>query len=205
MDRRTLALLAAKVVAVLVIGAALWLWLSPFGREQTPSAAVTGTVPIGGAFSLVDQDGKRITEQDFRGRWMLVYFGYTFCPDACPLSLTHMAEALDLLPPATADKVVPVLITVDPERDTVAVLKDYVGAFSPRLVGLTGTPAEVQPVLKAWKVYARKAEPAADGSYLMDHSTFIYLMAPDGAYAAHFGHDATPEQIAGQIKALVEG
>ena len=136
---------------------------------------------------------------------MLLYFGYTYCPDACRLGLTTMAEAMDLLPAATADKVVPVLITVDPERDTAAVLKDYVGAFSPRLVGLTGTPEEVQPVLKEWKVYARKAEPAADGSYLMDHSTFTYLMAPDGAYAAHFGHDTAPEAMAEKIESIVGG
>jgi cytochrome oxidase Cu insertion factor (SCO1/SenC/PrrC family) len=136
---------------------------------------------------------------------MLVYFGYTWCPDACPLGLTTVAQALDELPPATADKIQPVLITVDPERDTPAVLKEYVSAFHPRLIGLTGTASEVQAATKEWRVYARKGEPRPDGGYLVDHSTFTYLMAPDGTYATHFGHDATPEAMAARLREIVGG
>jgi protein SCO1/2 len=198
MTRRAAVLLAA--LAAVVVGTLAWLWL---GREGPGVAA--GPVPIGGAFSLVDQDGRRVTEQDFRGKWMLVYFGYTWCPDACPLGLTTIAEALDLTPPGVAAQVTPVLVTVDPERDTPAVLKGYVAAFHPRLVGLTGTPEEVAAALRAWRVYARKAQARADGSYLVDHSTFTYLMAPEGAYAAHFTHDITPEELARRLVGLVGG
>lgn len=200
MTRRVAALLAAKLLAVIVLAGLLWLWLDPLAK-----APGTGAVPIGGPFALVDQDGRPVTEQDFRGRWMLVYFGYTWCPDACPLGLTTIAEALDALPPALAAQVVPVLITVDPERDTPAVLKGYVAAFHPRLVGLTGTPEAVAAAEKAWRVYARKADARPDGGYLVDHSTFTYLMAPDGSYATHFSHDVAAEEMARRIAALVGG
>ena len=131
---------------------------------------------------------------------MLVYFGYTFCPDMCPLGLSTMADALDDLPPELQDQVVPVFITVDPERDTPAVLLDYVPQFSPRLVGLTGTPVEITAAERAYRVYASKSDAtAADGSYLVDHSTFTYLMGRDGKYLSHFGHDTTPEDMAKAI------
>jgi protein SCO1/2 len=203
MTRRAAVLLANLALAVVVLGTLAWLWLDPLGRQGTREAL--GPVPIGGAFTLVDQDGRPVTEQDFRGRWMLVYFGYTWCPDACPLGLTTIAAALDLMPPELAAQVTPVLITVDPERDTPAVLKGYVAAFHPRLVGLTGSPEEVAAALKAWRVFARKARIETDGGYLVDHSTFTYLMAPDGSYAAHFTHDVTPEELATRIAALLAG
>jgi protein SCO1/2 len=135
---------------------------------------------------------------------MLVYFGYTFCPDICPLGLQTLAEALDRLPPELQQRVVPLFITVDPQRDTVAVMRDYVGLFHPRLIGLTGSEAEIADVSRAYRVYARKAEPAGgDGGYLVDHSTFTYLMDPQGAYLAHFGHGTSSEEMAKRLEALL--
>jgi cytochrome oxidase Cu insertion factor (SCO1/SenC/PrrC family) len=202
MTRRHLALAAAAAVLVVVLATLVWLWRATSGPEPVGGA---GMVPIGGPFALVDQDGRRVTEADFRGRWMLVYFGYTWCPDACPLSLTTMVEALDLLAPEVAERITPVLITVDPERDTPEVLKDYVAAFDPRLVGLTGTAEEIAAATRAWRVFARKAEPQANGDYLVDHSTFTFLMAPDGSYAAHFTHAIAPEELARRLAELVRG
>lgn len=202
MTRRTALLLGAEALLALILGIGLWFWFNPFGSTRQLAGS---PVPIGGPFALIDQNGVSVTDKTYAGKWLLVYFGYTFCPDACPLGLTTIAEALDQLPPKVADEIVPALITVDPERDTPAVLKDYVAAFSPRLIGLTGTPEQVQAALKTWRVYARKAETQPDGSYLVDHSTFTYLMDPEGRYAAHFSHDATPEEMAKKIEASIQG
>lgn len=198
MPRWLLALaLAAAVLVALFAGARLLVPPAPqVTQAQEP-------VPIGGGFTLVDQNGERRTEQDFRGRFMLVYFGYTFCPDMCPLGLQTMTAAVDALPPELQERVVPVFVTIDPERDTVPVVREYVGQFHPRLVGLTGSEAEVADAARAWRVYVRKAEPAEDGSYLVDHSTFTYLMGPDGRYVAHFGHSATPEEMAERVEAAI--
>lgn len=185
----------AALVAVLV-GAS---FLIPAADDTTQAQE---PVPIGGGFALVDQNGDRKTEQDFRGRFMLVYFGYTFCPDMCPLGLQTITAALDELTTEQQERVVPVFITVDPERDTVPVMRDYVGQFHPRLVGLTGSEAEIADAARAWRVYARKAEPK-DGSYLVDHSTFTYLMGPDGRYVTHFGHATTPDEMAEKIREAI--
>ena len=132
---------------------------------------------------------------------MLVYFGYTFCPDICPTALTDMGDALGILGEA-ADKVTPVFITVDPDRDTPEHLKEYLKFFHPRMVGLTGTPEQTAAALKAYKVYAAKA-PVEGGDaddYLMDHTSIIYLMGPDGAYKAHFSHGVGTEDMAKGIR-----
>ncbi|MFO1075003.1 MAG: SCO family protein [Geminicoccaceae bacterium] len=197
--RRWLVAGLAILVALTVGVAGFWL-VSP----EAQTTAAKGTIPIGGSFSLLDQNGRRVTEQDFRGRFMLVYFGYTFCPDVCPLGLQTLTQAVDDLPAELRERVVPVFITVDPERDTVAVMKDYVASFGPRLVGLTGSPAETGQASRAWRVYAHKGE-AKDGVYLVDHSTFTYLMGPDGAYVTHFGHDVTPEAMAQRTADAIRG
>ncbi|HET6467327.1 MAG TPA: SCO family protein [Geminicoccaceae bacterium] len=202
--RRALVLgLLAGLALILVAAGAGWLWhvASDPGRAEQSQ----GPVPIGGPFTLTDQDGRRVTAEDFRGRYMLVLFGYTFCPDMCPLGLTTMADALDALPPAKAARIVPLFITVDPERDTVEVMKAYVPLFHERLLGLTGTPEEVAEVVKEYRVYARKAAPDEGGGYLVDHSTFTYLMDTEGRYLAHFGHDATAEEMAARLATLVPG
>ncbi|MEK0082971.1 SCO family protein [Benzoatithermus flavus] len=193
--------LAAVLVALALIVAAALGWRFSIPSVQT-TAQQQGTVPIGGPFSLVDQNGRRVTDQDFRGRFMLVYFGYTFCPDVCPLGLQTIAQAMDDLPQDVQDRVVPIFVTVDPARDTVEVMRGYVQAFHPKLVGLTGSEAEIGAALRAYRVYARKAE-AKDGAYLVDHSTFTYLMDREGRYLAHFGHGTTPEEMAKRIADLV--
>ena len=193
-----MAVLAVFVLAGAMLGLARWLTPAP-----PHEAAQSDTVSIGGPFTLVDQNGQEVTDEKFRGRLMLVYFGYTYCPDVCPLGLTTIAEAIDQLPAEDRDQVVPLFITVDPERDTVAVMKDYVGAFSDRLVGLTGSAAQVDAAVRAYRVYARKGESDADGTYLVDHSTFTYLMDRDGRYLAHFGHSATPEEMAKRLETAI--
>ena len=197
MRKIVLAALGSLVLAAVIVLGLRWL----AGEPQTTAALAE--VTIGGPFTLTDQNGRRVSDEEFRGRLMLVYFGYTFCPDVCPLGLTTIADALDALPPAVQDQVVPVFITVDPERDTAAVLHDYVPQFSPRLIGLTGSEAEIAAALRAYRVYAAKSDaPAPDGDYTVDHSTVTYLMGRDGRYLTHFGHGTTPEDMATSIAKL---
>ena len=187
--------LVAVLLAVLVVCGALLYQL----YQRTLNAGVSGEALIGGPFELVDQNGNTVTDQTFKGKLTLVYFGFTFCPDACPTALGIMSAALDKLG-AAGERVVPILITVDPERDTPAVLKDYVSNFHPRMVGLTGTPEQIAKVAKAYRVYYQKAAGTAPDDYVMDHTLLIYLMDGDGKYITHFGPDATPDQIAEEIR-----
>jgi protein SCO1/2 len=183
---------AATMLAIIAAVGLVWHW------EARPVQSSAGEALIGGPFTLTDQHGARVTEQDFSGRFMLIYFGYTFCPDICPTSLTVMAAALDELPEEQAAQVVPILITVDPARDTVEQLAAYAPLFHPRLVALTGSEEEVRQAARAYRVYYRVPE-AGDDAYLVDHSTFVYLMGPDGRYRTHFGIDASPEAMAEAI------
>ena len=197
---RAFAIGAAAVLA-LAVGGAAWFVLAP----ATGSMA-SGEALVGGPFTLTDQHGAEVTEQDFAGRYMLIYFGYTYCPDICPLSLANMTQAVDLLPPDQADQVVPILITVDPERDTVEQLAEYAPMFHPRLVALTGSPEAIKAAAQAYRVYYARAGDDDANDYLMDHSTFVYLMGPDGRYVRHFAHNAAPEEIAAGIgAALAQG
>jgi cytochrome oxidase Cu insertion factor (SCO1/SenC/PrrC family) len=198
---RAFAVGAAAVLALAVAGGAAWFVLAP-----AISSMAGGEATVGGPFTLTDQHGAEVTEQDFAGRYMLVYFGYTYCPDICPLSLANMTQAVDLLPPDQADQVVPIFITVDPERDTVNQLAEYAPLFHPRLVALTGSPEAIKAAAQAYRVYFAKAGKDGTDDYLMDHSTFIYLMGPDGRYVRHFAHNAAPEEIAAGIgAALAQG
>jgi protein SCO1/2 len=160
------------------------------GADSTPLAQ-----SVGGPFTLVDGAGKTVTDRDFRGRWMLVYFGYTHCPDACPTALNDVAVALDRLEVGRRAKVRPVFVTVDPERDTPDVMRDYVAAFGPNFVGLTGTPEQIRAVEHQYKVYAAK-HPEPDGSYDMDHSSYIYVMDPEGRFVTTFTHETSPDEMA---------
>jgi cytochrome oxidase Cu insertion factor (SCO1/SenC/PrrC family) len=194
----------AALLAVIVLVTAAVLGVRYLIPAAPDTAQEQGEVPIGGPFTLTDQTGNAVTDRDYRGRFMLVYFGYTFCPDMCPLGLQTIAQALDELPPELQERIAPLFITVDPTRDTVAVMKDYVGQFHPRLIGLTGSEAEIAEAVRAYRVYASKAATtAADGSYLVDHSTFTYLLDRDGKYLTHFGHGTTPEEMAQRLKDLV--
>lgn len=192
--------IAALVVVAFFAGRA---YFGPMGGNG-PSLATQGTARIGGPISLVDQDGKPVTDSDFRGRYMLVYFGFTYCPDVCPTSLNRNMQALDLLDPAKAERIEPILISIDPARDTPAHLKDYVRAFSPRMVGLTGSAEQVAAAAKAYGVYYAKVENADDPEhYLMDHTSITYLMGPDGAFIQHFRHDLAPDEMAAQLRTVL--
>jgi len=156
-------------------------------------------VSIGGPFTLTDQNGAVRHDSEFRGRLMLVYFGYTYCPDACPAALNLMTAAMDHLGKA-ADAVQPIFITVDPERDTVAQMKTYASNFTPRLLALTGTPDEIAAAARAYRVYFQKVAGEGKDDYSMDHSAFVYLMGRDGRYLTHFGPEVTAEQMAAAIQ-----
>jgi cytochrome oxidase Cu insertion factor (SCO1/SenC/PrrC family) len=143
-------------------------------------AAGVGKAAIGGPFELIDQDGHIRTERDFRGKWTLVYFGYTYCPDVCPTTLQDMATALRRLGPKSR-QIVPVFITLDPDRDHPDVLRKYLSAFGPEFTGLTGTPKEIISVAHAYRVYFAK-RPLAGGGYSVDHASAIYLMNPQGQF-----------------------
>lgn len=159
---------------------------------------------VGGPFSLLNQDGKRVTERDFLGKYMLVAFGYTYCPDICPGELQVISNTMDQLG-AAADKIVPVFISVDPQRDSVEHLREYVQNFHPKIVGLTGTPDEIKEAAKSYRVYYKK-ENSSDGNgsnYAMTHSTFIYLMSPTGKYVTHFNYGVTSEELTSKIRSII--
>jgi protein SCO1/2 len=202
MPRTTIAaaVKVAAALAVLVAVTAYVLGLWPFAGKLEEAAQGQGQALIGGPFSLVAHTGERVTEADFAGRAKLMYFGYTYCPDMCPLGLATITAAYEQLSPAERERVVPIFMTVDPERDTVAAMADYVALFHPDLVGLTGTVEEVDAAASAYRVYHRKAPSESTTDYLVDHSTFIYLMDGANAYVTHFGHDATAEEVADGVR-----
>jgi protein SCO1/2 len=188
--------------AAFIVGAtAAYLIVSLTGRTSSPPAVtqVSGKALIGGPFTLTDHTGKAVTEKDFAGRYMLVYFGFTFCPDVCPTELQIMTSALEQLG-TKADKVTPVFISVDPKRDTVEQMASYVGNFHKRLVGLTGTPEQIKAAAKAYRVYyAEVKDESSSAGYTVDHSSIVFLMGPDGGYLAHFSHGTSPEKMAETI------
>ena len=193
-------LVAVLLAGLVILGAGAFLALS---LHETPRGAA-GTLlasAIGGPFRLVDQNGKTVTDADLKGKWSLVYFGYTHCPDACPTALNDISIALDELGPKR-DAVRPVFITVDPERDTAEVLKAYVASFDAPIMALTGTPEEIAQAAKEYRVYYAK-HPEAGGDYSMDHSSVIYVMDPEGRFTASFTHEDTPEDIAERLKKLL--
>jgi protein SCO1 len=157
----------------------------------------TGKADIGGPFNLIDQHGKPVTDRDFRGRYMLVLFGFTHCPDICPAELQVMSTALDALGPK-ADKVVPVFVTLDPERDTPEVVGSYVKNFGPNFVGLTGSPEAIAAAAKAYRVAFSKFEYKGQDSnsgYSIDHSAFVYLIGPDGELKELFNYGTPAEEL----------
>ncbi|MCE3230600.1 MAG: hypothetical protein K0R52_528 [Alphaproteobacteria bacterium] len=162
-----------------------------------------GISQIGGDFVLTDQHGMNRSTTEFHGKYQLIYFGYSFCPDICPLGLQNISGALTALG-RDLEEVVPIFVTVDPERDTVENLKIYASNFHPKFIMLTGTPQEINPVLKNYKVYAVKAKP--DGTmadYLIDHSTIIYLMDRKGQFLKSFPHTTPPEELAKAITMIL--
>ena len=198
------ALLIAGLGGLAAVGAATWLRgaaQAPVNPPPVPGeTALPPGIRLGGPFTLVDDHGTAFTDQDLRGGWTLLYFGYTACPDVCPTELQTMAAALDLLPPELAARVRPVFVTIDPERDTPERLAGYVALFDPRLVGLTGTAGQVAQAARAFRVYYARARAEGSTDYLMDHSSFIYLLDPDGAVRALFRAGVTAEDLATALR-----
>ena len=182
-----MAILALGLVAL--VGAAYFILAS--GGQQARGSA------IGGPFTLTDQNGARVTDVTYRGAPSIVFFGYTHCPDVCPTTLFDMSEILKRLP---ADKRVSALfVTVDPERDTPAALKEYLSSFDPRISGLSGTREEIDATLKAYRVYAKK-QPQENGEYSMDHSAIVYLMDKQGRFVTALNLQSPPEAVAKEIQ-----
>jgi protein SCO1/2 len=165
------------------------------GRNPVPSA---GAAAIGGPFSLLDQNGRTVTDQDLRGHPFLVFFGFTHCPDVCPTSLFEISEVLGKLGP-DAQKLSALFVTIDPERDTPAAMKDYLASFNSRLVGLTGDPAAIAAVAKEYRVYVKKV-PLDHGDYTMDHTALVYLMDKEGRFVTPFNLKRTPEDAAADLR-----
>ncbi|WP_456626084.1 SCO family protein [Bradyrhizobium sp. URHC0002] len=193
MDRtiRPLVIIAA-FAASLAVGLVIMLWVMGGLRTVTAPAA------IGGPFQLTDQAGQSVTEQNLKGKPTLIFFGFTHCPDVCPTSLFEISEVLKAMG-TDADRVNAWFVSVDPERDTAAAMKDYLSSFDPHLKGLTGEPAAVAKVISSYRVYARKV-PLKDGDYTMDHTALIYLMDRDGNFVAPFNLKRTPEEAAKDLK-----
>jgi protein SCO1/2 len=190
---RAFALRLVAIAAVSFAATATVVALWP--REASRTAEDRGEALIGGPFTLTDAEGKRRDDGEFRGRHMLVFFGFTHCPDFCPTALYSISLAMDRLG-ARAETLVPVFITLDPERDTPAQLKAYAQNFDKRVVMLTGGAAEIAAVAKAYRVYYAKKPLEKPGDYTIDHSAYIYLMGPNGKFLTHFRHAIAPDDLA---------
>ncbi len=172
------------------------------GRDSPPLEGAR----LGGAFTLTDQDGRQVTNKQFEGRYRLVYFGFTYCPDVCPLDLQNIGQAMRQLEksdPDVAARVQPIFISVDPARDKPAVLKQYVAAFHPRLIGLTGTPEQIADVAKKHAVFYSKDENAGSSDYLVNHQRIALLFGPKGEPIAIVPHDQGADAIAAELKRWV--
>jgi protein SCO1/2 len=197
MIRAPLAVVPFLIALAAVIGGFLWHQadvVAGLGQNTT-----SGLATVGGPFRLIDQYGTERSDADFRGRYLLVYFGYSECPDVCPTTLGVMADAFDKLG-GKRDRVVPIFITIDPERDTPKILKDYLKSFGPEFVGLTGSLAKIKAVAKDYRVYfAKHALPG--GGYSLDHSSVIYLMGPDGKFVTYYDDESIgPDALASDLK-----
>jgi protein SCO1/2 len=197
---RALRRAAACLVAALLCASA------PTAAEEQPSAQrsmddlMWSRGPIGGPFTLIDHTGRLRSDSEFRGKLMLIYFGYTFCPDICPTDLMTIAQALDALGEAGA-AVQPIFITLDPERDSVARLADYVSSFHTRLIGLTGTPEDIRNVALAYKAYYAKTENGRGEDYTIDHTGVTYLVGPEGQYLGFVPPQTNAERLVEVIRA----
>lgn len=191
--------LAAGILFAIIAGIALSELVIGGAENRNPGGSSAGAPSVGGPFTLVNHHGETVTEQDFRGRFMLLYFGFTFCPDICPTELGVMAAAVNALG-EKGEQVTPVLITIDPERDTPEVLARYVALFHPRLVGLTGTAEQMDAAARAWHVYyGRVEDESVSEAYTMDHSSIVFLMGPDGEYLKLFRPQTPPDEMAREI------
>ena len=186
------------VLSAFLAGLMIFLGVFVFVSGHYGTGGVPGASAIGGPFKLIDQSGQPITDQDMKGQPFLVFFGYTHCPDICPTTLFEMSEILHALG-KDADRVGALFITVDPERDTPAVMKDYLSSFDPHLRGATGDPAAIGAAEKAYRVYSKKV-PAEHGDYSMDHTALIYLMDKQGRFVAPFSLKRKPAEAAADLR-----
>ena len=204
MPRRAILL---AVLGLLAGMSTAFLMLPEARRKLLPAGdglASIGKAQIGGPFTLVDHTGKAVTDRDFRGRYMLVYFGFTHCPDICPSSLQIMSAALDRIGPL-GERVTPVFISVDHERDTPAQLALYVKSFHPRLVGASGTAEQIAAVTKAYRVYfAKVKDEKSSADYTIDHTSILYLMDTKGEFVTHFTHTASVDAVADRLRKVLQ-
>ena len=200
MNRRAMFRVRAPFLAVALLFAPLVAGCAP--AAEPPLAGSD----IGGAFELTDSTGKTVRWSDFAGKYRIVYFGFTYCPDVCPTDLARMSGGLrqfEESEPEFAARIQPIFVSVDPDRDTPAVVGEFVANFHPRLMGLTGTPEQVKQAADTFKVFYEKGEPAADGKYLVNHSTVTYLFGPDGEPLATLPTDLGPEAVAAELATWV--
>lgn len=190
--RSGLILLCGLVISALIAYAQI------SSYQKSSGSSVSGT-DIGGPFTLTDQHGQSFTQEKFKGRYSLVYFGFTFCPAICPSELQRMNVILKTLGPA-GEKIQPVFITIDPARDTQKAMGAYVAQFNPRLIGLTGSQKQVDEILKTYRVFARKVDDPNMSDYTMDHSNYLYLIGPNGKIDIFFGPADTAPEIAEKIR-----
>lgn len=215
MNRKALPIIGVMLAALAAIGlAALVAWnqLAGTGHEQGVSrsgeALVAPGITVGGSYDLINQNGQKVTQDSFPGQYQLIYFGYTSCPDVCPTELSTIAASLDMVAeekPDVAKQVTPIFITIDPARDTTELMQDYVTAFHPRLVGLTGSDAAIADIARKFRVFYSKGTEIEGGFYLMNHSGYVYLMGPDGSFVTMFHGGTAPETMAEAITRYVSG
>lgn len=215
MTRQRLILLLAALAVAVIVGLSLASRVDRVVENTGPDGEAGANVQsvgkprVGGPFTLVDQTGKTVTDKDYQGKYMLIYFGFTFCPDVCPTELQVISGALEQLGDKAA-KVQPIFISVDPDRDTPQVLAKYVKQFDPRLVGLTGSAEQIAAVAKAYRVYYEKVKDehaggakSDDGDYSVDHSSVAYLMGPNGEFLTFFPPGVSPEEMAKKIRSYL--
>ena len=199
---RNLRILLACAIAAMVVsaGAIVALMLIPVPLLQVTNS-LTGA--IGGPFTLTASDGRTVTDQTYRGKWLLIYFGYTSCPDDCPTALNNMGVALDRLG-AEAASLQPVFITIDPKRDTQEALAEYLKSFDPHIVALTGAEEQIAAILKEYHIYV-EAQPGGDKDYLVNHSSFFYLVNPDGKFVNIVPGAVSGEELADRVRQMMQG
>lgn len=188
------------ILAVAVVAAAAFVGAeSLLMNAHSPKTTASGPATIGGPFTLVATNGQNVSEQTYRGKWVLIYFGYTYCPDACPTALTNISIALEKLG-SDASKLRPLFVTVDPERDTREVMAEYLKPFDSRILGLTGTKGQIEGVIKEFHLYVSKDKADGDGrNYLVSHSSYIYLMNPQGTFTDAIHGVADGNELAGWL------
>lgn len=197
-NKVSLRILLSAALLIIAVG----VWSVFLLKDKTPSATENSRALIGGPFNLTNHLNQPVSDKDFRGKHMLIYFGYTYCPDICPMDLQIMADALDILGPQISEQITPIFVSVDPERDTTDVMAVYVDYFHEDLIGLTGTTDQIEAAKSEYRVYAEKADDTPD--YIVDHTSYTYLMDEEGKFLRHFNHAEDPEAMAEKITALIQ-